>query len=174
MNSITVDAHDLSLLPRMETDYEHEERTVRPGDLLPIRNGLLKWYDVYRDDYPIAMAETASARAFVQAEAATGILAADYGLGHVVHHQSGGGTFLLVGVWRGHNELWERVYIRPTADPEAPWQPESGNLFHPVACVWEMTPIWHERNAWSRFLFSSRDDAALRTFLADQMTGSTR
>jgi hypothetical protein len=37
--------------------------------------------------------------------------------------------------------------------------------------VWELTPIWHERNAWTRYLFSDRDLTAKRTFLEDTLTG---
>jgi hypothetical protein len=166
-------AIDLAGYGEFPSSYVHEERTVVAGRPLPVAGGVLKWYDVHRDGRPIPESEIAAARAFVQAEAGAGRFEADYGFGHVIHHQSGGGTFLLVGFWRGHNELWETVYTRSTADPTAAWEPESGTRVHPVACVWEMTPIWHERNAWTRFLFSARDAAAKMAYLADVMNGST-
>ena len=39
-------------------------------------------------------------------------------------------------------------------------------------CVRELGPVWHERNAWVRFLSSPRDDAAKQAYLADRLSGS--
>jgi len=33
--------------------------------------------------------------------------------------------------------------------------------------------MWHERNAWERYLLSPRDDDAMRAYLNDQLAGST-
>jgi hypothetical protein len=172
MVTAIVDKIDLSGLGNVPPDYVHHDRVVSAGELLPIRGGVLKWYVVHRAGKPIAPAEIERARAFVVAEAEAGRFASDYGLGHAILHQSTEGTFLLVGGWRGVNELWETVSARPTNEPEGRFEQETGSRFHPVACVWEMTPIWHERNAWSRYLYSARDDAAKRAFLADTMSGT--
>ena len=32
--------------------------------------------------------------------------------------------------------------------------------------------VWHERNAWDRFLDSARDDAALQAYLDDSFSGT--
>jgi hypothetical protein len=37
--------------------------------------------------------------------------------------------------------------------------------------VWELGPVWHERNAWVRFLSSARDDAAKQAYLDDRFAG---
>ena len=34
-------------------------------------------------------------------------------------------------------------------------------------CVWELGPVWHERNAWVRFIKSGRDEVAKRIYLSD-------
>ena len=38
-------------------------------------------------------------------------------------------------------------------------------------CVWELGPIWHERNAWVRFLSSKRDEEAKLAYLNDRFSG---
>jgi len=35
-------------------------------------------------------------------------------------------------------------------------------LIVPAFCVWELVPVWHEQQAWKRFLESARDEAAAR------------
>ena len=35
-------------------------------------------------------------------------------------------------------------------------------------CVWELGPVWHEQQAWVRFLTSSRDAAAQQAYLDDR------
>lgn len=57
---------------------------------------------------------------FVVAEAEAGRFGGEYGLAHVIHHQSTEGTFLLVGGRRGRNELWLTVYARPPPGTDAP------------------------------------------------------
>ena len=39
-------------------------------------------------------------------------------------------------------------------------------------CVWELGPVWHEKEAWVRFLNSQRDDAAERVYLEDRFAGT--
>jgi hypothetical protein len=38
-------------------------------------------------------------------------------------------------------------------------------------CVWELAPVWHEKQAWLRFLSSSRDETAAKEWLNDRFTG---
>jgi hypothetical protein len=38
-------------------------------------------------------------------------------------------------------------------------------------CVWELGPALHEREAWVRYLYSARDVAARRAYLADVYSG---
>jgi len=41
----------------------------------------------------------------------------------------------------------------------------------PTFCVWELGAVWHEQQAWSRYLRSERDDAAKQTYLRDSYEG---
>jgi hypothetical protein len=58
--------------------------------------------------------------------------------------------------------------------------PARGGGYVPVAfetshrgtfCVWELGAIWHERDAWVRFLSSKRDAAAKLAYLNDRFSG---
>jgi hypothetical protein len=38
-------------------------------------------------------------------------------------------------------------------------------------CVWELGAVWHERQAWVRFLSSQRDEAAKLAYINDRFSG---
>ena len=42
----------------------------------------------------------------------------------------------------------------------------------PVMCVWELGAVVHEREAWTRYLYSARDEHAKAAYLSDRFTGS--
>ena len=62
--------------------------------------------------------------------------------------------FLLVSTWRNDNELWETVWAKD-GDDELGFQPWPIEGTHrPTFCVWELGAVWHEQQAWSRYLRS--------------------
>ena len=80
--------------------------------------------------------------------------------------------FLLVCTWRNENELWETVWAKDGDERRFfhPWPVEGAH--RPTFCVWELGAVCHERQAWSRFLRSSRDAVAKKEYLEDTYTGS--
>ena len=38
-------------------------------------------------------------------------------------------------------------------------------------CVWELAPVWHEKESWERFLMSARDETAAQVWQRDLYTG---
>jgi hypothetical protein len=96
------------------------------------------------------------------------------GLGFVILHRCGKEFhFLLVGTWRGNNEVWETVFYKD-GDAMADFAlfPREG-VHKPTFCVWELAAVWHEKQAWERFLMSARDTAAAQVWLSDLYTGET-
>ena len=94
-----------------------------------------------------------------------------------VHYDHGTGLcatddYLYFVTQRGSNELWESVYYKQNAaTPGFALFPREGR--HKGAyCVWELGPVWHEQQAWVRFLTSPRDVAAQQTYLDDRFSGS--
>lgn len=110
------------------------------------------------------------ARAWLADEAATGALGLGYGLGFVVLPASDPLSYLIVGVWRDHQELWETLYVRDPARGPGFERVQPGEDA-PTLCVWELAPVWHEREAWVRYLRSARDAPAKRAYLADRLAG---
>ena len=77
-------------------------------------------------------------------------------LGFVILHRCGDGFyFLLACTWAGNNELWETVWAKDgVGRRRLPPLAASARGHHPTFCVWELGAVWHEQQAWSRFLRS--------------------
>jgi hypothetical protein len=81
-------------------------------------------------------------------------------LGFVILHRCGESFyFLIVATWRNDNELWETVWAK-NGESEVPSAVAARGTHRPTFCVWELGAVWHEQQAWSRFLRSSRGAAA--------------
>jgi hypothetical protein len=153
-------------------DYRHIEKFARPEPSLALGDTVLKWYDVAPDDAPVPLAIRAVARRSLRDACRTGELGALGELGFVILHRCGEDFyFLLVSTWRNENELWETVWAK---------NGESDVLFRawpidgahrPTFCVWELGAVCHEREAWTRYLVSARDEAARHAYLRDTFDG---
>src|SRR5436305_657635 len=90
----------------------------------------------------------------------------------VVLHRCGNDFyFLIVCTWRNSNEIWQNVLYKD-GDAMADFElfPRDG-AHKPTLCVWELVPVWHEQQAWERFLTSSRDESAGEAWLRDLFAG---
>jgi hypothetical protein len=157
----------------LETDlgidpgYRHVPKLVTPGEPLEPAGAVLKWYGLHPVDRPVPEEVTRLARAR--------LLSAPLearGLGCVILHRCGNDFyFLIVCTWRNSNEVWQTVFYKD-GDRMADFEifPREG-AHKPMLCVWELVPVWHEQQAWVRFLTSSRDEAAGRAWLEDRFSG---
>jgi len=164
--------------PGVRAGYRHHDRLVTPGDDITgpgVHPHHLKWYDLRIVGTGVPAEIARAARDAVGREIATGLAggdASDAGgetLGLVVLHVSDPITYLIIGTWRGNQELWTTTMVRPTAG--GAFGVVSAGSHVPALCVWEMAPVWHERQAWVRYLRSPRDAAARAAFLADRLDG---
>lgn len=151
----------------IEAGYRHLPKHVTPGEAIEPTGSLLKWYALNYPDRPILEAITRLARAYLKKAPLDA-----RGFGFVILHRCRGDFyFLIVSTWRGSNELWETVFYKD-GDAMADFalfpreRPHKGTY-----CVWEMVPMWHEQQAWRRFLDSPRDEAAARAWLQDRFSG---
>ncbi len=152
--------------------YVHHDCWVEPGELAVLPAAILKWYNVGRPGVAIPSTFEPGGRAFLDALASSGQFDFGHGLGWVLLHDCVATTFLIVGVWNDANECRHTIFARDPHGPVDQFIPvEIGAVPKPMACVWELTPIWHERNAWSHFLYSTRDSAAKLEYLQDQLSG---
>ena len=153
-------------------EYRHVEKRITPGPGVDLPGARLKWYDIARAEAPVPAAIESLARVGLAEAVESGSLAFSSDLGFVILHRCGQSFyFLLICTWRGNNELWETVWAKNgEADPAFhPWP--SDGPHRPTYCVWELGAVWHEQGAWSRFLSSARDAAALEAYLADEFEG---
>lgn len=162
---------DLANLGQVPAAYRHEWRVVAPRAPLVLPNAIFKWSHVHRDGVPVPEPLDAAARAVVAGAMAEGDWDPSYGLNFAILHVSTAHAFLLVGVWRGHQELWERIYARELAGDGPFVRMAMAGADAPVGCVWELAVTCHERMAWHRYLFSDRSDAAKRAWLDDRYAG---
>ena len=149
--------------------YVYRQKCVTPREDLSLPNAYFKWYDLYPPEDEITPAQRAESRAFVAAEAQRLGLAQE--LGFVILHRAGPYLLLMIMTWRNTNEIWESVYAKQAAQ-ERPYQlTEFAQTHRGTFCVWELGPVWHERQAWTRFIQSQRDDEAKRTYIGDRFSG---
>lgn len=170
MNAFNAMPADLSAFGTIE-GYSHYPKTVTPGLPVPAGGGLLKWYDIAEAATPVTQETYALAQRFLTAETATGRLNLKGELGFVILHRCGGDFhFLLVSSWRNANEMWETVYAKAANAPDFSLFAMPGP-HRATFCVWELAAVDHERQAFSRYLFSARDETAKRAYLEDMYEG---
>lgn len=150
--------------------YQHEWRRATPQAPIVVPGSVFKWYHVHRDGDTIVAAVDVAARRLIIDEAGAWNL--EYGLNFALLHQSVARAFLIVGVWRGHQELWQRMYEIDLVEGDTFRRIAVDGGFTPSACVWEMGVIHHERMAWHRYLFSQRTEADKQAWFGDLYAGA--
>jgi hypothetical protein len=156
----------------VRADYRHVPKLIRPAPAITLGKAVLKWYDIAPADAPVPCALQVLARGNLHAAAESGTLGVDDGLGFVILHRCGQRFyFLIVSTWRNDNEVWETVWAKNGEDDVAfrPWKVEGTH--RPTFCVWELGAVWHEQQAWTRFLRSGRRAASQEAYLSDTFAG---
>jgi hypothetical protein len=160
----------LSELGNVPTEYTHEWRVATAQEPIFVPGGVFKWSHVHREGVDVRTDVGTAARQVIEAGAPGWNL--QYGLNIALLHQTTTVAFLLVGIWRGHNELWTRAWVLDLATGGAFARVDTSGEDAPAACVWELGVICHERMAWHRYLFSERSDADKHAWLADTYSGA--
>lgn len=149
--------------------YRHVPKLATPGPGLPLPGAYVKWYEISRPDAPIQPDASQRAREFLREQVSSGALELRDELGFAMLHLSGTSIhLLLVCTWRGENEIWESVYL---ADGDGAYQLAPQGTHRGTYCVWELGVVWHERNAWQRYLLSPRDQADRQAYVEDLFSG---
>ncbi|MFL6516174.1 MAG: hypothetical protein ACJ8M1_14235 [Chthoniobacterales bacterium] len=148
--------------------YRHGPKTIVAGNSVEIDGAVLKWYRLHPEDQPVPEQIDQLARSFLDRTALEA-----KGLGFVILHRCGNDFyFLIVTTWRGNNEVWETVYYKDgerMSDFEL-WPRDAAHK--PTFCAWELAAVWHEKQAWERFLRSDRDDSAAEAWHRDLYSGA--
>ncbi len=125
----------LSHLGVVPASYVHEWREAEPEEPLVTPKAVFKWYHVRREGADVPAALDAEARTLVAEAVAGGTFDVSYGLNFALLHLSTRNAFLIVGVWKGHQEMWERIAVMDvgTSSP-LQWQ-AFDPVDMPAACV---------------------------------------
>ncbi len=156
----------------VQTGYRHRTKTIRPGPSIALGETVLKWYDIAPGDEPVPSELHVLARGCLHAAADSTLLELSDDFGFVILHRCGESFyFLLVSTWRNDNELWETVWAKDGDDEVTfrPWPIEGTH--RPTFCVWELGAVWHEQQAWSRYLRSARGARERDAYLHDLFKG---
>jgi hypothetical protein len=164
-------AQSLAHLGDVPLSYRHEWRVAMPRAPIVLPNAVFKWYHVHREGVLVSAELDELARATLVEAAAQGRWGMEYGLNVALLHVSITHAYLIAGVWRGHNELWERIYGKELGSEAPFFRITAGGEEGPAACVWEFGVICHERVAWINYLFSDRSAGARQAWLADVYAG---
>lgn len=168
---MTTQLPDLTKFGNIPSDYVHAPKFAEPGEDLALADGYLKWYDVRPEQAVIPDEVRAEARQFLQAESEAGRLTLDGDLGFVVFHLCGESFyFLIVLTWRNQNEMWESLYGQDVQQGGGFRMIPQGTHLE-VICVWELGAVLHERQAWTEYLMSARDEQAKAAYLNSRFTG---
>jgi hypothetical protein len=155
----------------VQAGYRHLTKEIAAAAQIELGDSVLKWYDIAPADEPVPGPIRALARGTLRGAADSDAIELDEELGFVILHRCGESFyFLLVSTWRNDNELWETVWAKTDHDTGfRPWPLEGTH--RPTFCVWELGAVWHEQQAWSRYLRSGRDAEAREAYLHDSFGG---
>ena len=163
--------HLVSLGNVVPDGYRYEEKIIIPGEDLNLPQVYLKWYDIRHAERVITSAQATESRAFLRAEIEAGRLQFQDELGFAILHHCGSVLLLLLTTWRNTNELWEALYVKEVAGVGGYTPVANEGRQRGTYCVWELGVVWHERQAWVRYLRSARDEEAKYVYLTDCFSG---
>jgi hypothetical protein len=166
----------MSVLERIgvvRPEYRHISKRVTAAPSIALADAVLKWYEIAPQDAPVPAEIRALAQRDLREASTADSLGLDGDLGFVILHRCGESFyFLLVATWRNDNELWETVWAKD-GDADATFRPWLvAGAHRPTFCVWELAAVCNEQRAWSRFLYSPRDELAKQAYLTSAYEGS--
>lgn len=144
----------------------YPSKYASPKGIFSVGKTRFKWYDLAADPADISQHDLQNAR--IGIENADEKFQDTEDLGFVIMHRCGQNYLLLVCTWRSENELWESVYY----DGSGKFEVWDRNTIHlPTYCVWEMGIVYHESQAWKRYLGTDRNEAGRQLYLNDFFEG---
>lgn len=81
-------------------------------------------------------------------------------------HEVKEGLMGICSRWIDENMLQTHVYLQDLNQPE---------IFHPFSqngintCVWELAVLWHERNAWVKYILMQNEKPDMEAYLNEQL-----
>ncbi len=149
----------------MET-IVYPSKYALPKEIFTIGKTRFKWYDLAKDPAEVSLQDIQNARTCIENAGENFQNIED--LGFVIMHRCGENYLLLVCTWRSENELWESVYYDGSGKFEI-WDRNKTHL--PTYCVWEMGIVYHESQAWKKYLGTARHESHKLEYLNNLFEG---
>jgi hypothetical protein len=89
-----------------------------------------------------------------------------YGVGFLGVHAGRGHDFVFVDWWEDENELHHHVFVAPSAEPDAFRDVTATGL---SACVWDLSVICFERQAWLETVLTDPDGPDIEAYLGRRL-----
>ena len=142
-------------------------RPVRPMGVRSFGDWKLKLYGIaYGRDQPSPELVQAALRAADSTLPVPARRDDRYGLGFLGIHHGRDSNFVFVSWWENENELQHRVFY---STPDRPDELRPATPQEPIACVWDLSVLAHEREAWVRHVLSRPTGADRDAYLADAL-----
>lgn len=149
----------------MET-IAYPSKYALPKEIFRIGKTRFKWYDLANNPSEISSDDIQNAKICI--ENANENFQNIEDLGFVIMHRCGENYLLLVCTWRSENELWESVYYDGSGKFDI-WDRNKTHL--PTYCVWEMGIVYHESQAWKKYLGTTRYESHKLEYLNNLFEG---
>jgi hypothetical protein len=153
----------------LSSSLRYAPRRVRPMGTRKFGDWMLKLYGIaYQTDAPRRELVDAALRAAESALPSQAAGAGRYGVGFVGIHDGRDSNFVFVSWWENDNELQHRVFF---SAPDRPAGLRAATQEEPIACVWDLSVIAHERDAWIRHVLANPAGPDPSGYLADTVSG---
>lgn len=145
----------------------YRPRPIKPFGIECIGDWRLKRYGIaYGRELPrpeLVSAALAAAEAQLPRPAQT---ETRYGVGFLGVHDGRDGNFVFVDWWGDETDLHHCVFF---SSSDRPAELRKALRAEPIACVWDLVLLAHERAAWVKHVLARSEGPDLDAYLADQL-----
>lgn len=150
----------------MSTELEaYATRPITPFGVERFGDWRLKVYGIaYQRERPQAPLLDAARQAARDHLPTPAVTSRRYGVGFLGAHEGREGNFVFVDWWGDETDLHHCVFYSSLDQPAALRRAEFGE---PIACVWDVAVIAHERRAWLEHVLQRQDGPDPDGYLQD-------
>lgn len=151
----------------MQITEAYRRRPVRCLDVAELDGWRIKVYGIaYRGEAPDGALVDAALRTARRALPSPAASDDRYGVGFLGIHEGRTGNFVFLDWWAREDELHHLVWFSASVDPS---ELRAAMRTDPIACVWDLRLLAHEREAWVTHVLAKSTEPDLDGYLAHQM-----
>ena len=148
---------------------QYEARSFRFIELLTINSWRMKLYGIAHNR-ELPRPELVEAAKRIAGEQLRKETANNYKVGFVGAHDGNKASFVFVDFWGNENELFHRVFLSRSNDPN---ELTPAKDFDSSVCVWDLRLQSFEREAWIRHVLRKANAPDFDGYLAERLNEET-